>query len=91
VSPAEVEAALVEHPGVLEAAVVGRPDAHGIDKPVAFVVAAPVTPPGDRPTAEELIAFCKQRLASYKRPRDVIFCDDLPKTATGKIQRYKLR
>jgi benzoate-CoA ligase family protein len=87
VCPAEVEATLLTHPGILEAAVVGRPDEFGNDKPVAFVVAAP----GQTPTADELITLCAQRLASFKRPRDVVFCDELPKTATGKIQRFKLR
>jgi benzoate-CoA ligase family protein len=87
VSPAEVEAALVEHADVLEAAVVGRADRDGVVQPVAYVVLLP-----DRaPTAEALIAFCRERLAAFKRPRDVVFVTELPKTATGKIQRYKLR
>jgi len=87
VSPAEVEATLVAHPDVLEAAVVGRSDADGVDRPVAYVVPLP----GRTPAAEDLIAFCTARLAAFKRPREVILVDDLPKTATGKIQRFKLR
>jgi benzoate-CoA ligase family protein len=87
VSPAEVEATLVEHADVLEAAVVGRPDADGVSWPVAYVVRLP----GREPSAAELIDFCRQRLAAFKRPRDVVFVAELPKTATGKIQRYKLR
>jgi benzoate-CoA ligase family protein len=87
VSPAEVEATLVQHPDVLEAAVVGRRTPEGLHEPAAFVVRLP----GRSPKAEELIEFCRERLAAFKRPRQVVFVDDLPKTATGKIQRYKLR
>ncbi len=87
VSPAEVEATLVRHPDVLEAAVVGRRTPEGLREPAAFVVRMP----GRDPEAEELVEFCRERLAAFKRPRQVIFVDDLPKTATGKIQRYKLR
>ncbi|HZD01269.1 MAG TPA: benzoate-CoA ligase family protein [Actinomycetes bacterium] len=87
VSPAEVEATLVQHPDVLEAAVVGRRTAEGLQEPAAYVVRMP----GRSPGAEELTEFCRQRLAAFKRPRQVVFVDDLPKTATGKIQRYKLR
>ncbi len=87
VSPAEVEARLLEHPCVAEVAVVGIPDAEGLDKPVACVVAAP----GTSPDAEELIAFCREGLASFKRPRAVLVVDELPKTATGKLKRYRVR
>jgi benzoate-CoA ligase family protein len=87
VSPAEVEATLVQHPDVQEAAVVGRRTAEGLQEPAAYVV----TLPGRSPGAEELVEFCRERLAAFKRPRQVLFVDDLPKTATGKIQRYKLR
>jgi benzoate-CoA ligase family protein len=87
VSPAEVEATLVQHPDVQEAAVVGRRTADGLHEPAAFVVGLP----GRTPTADELVEFCRERLAAFKRPRRVVFVDDLPKTATGKIQRYKLR
>jgi benzoate-CoA ligase len=87
VSPAEVEATLVQHPDVQEAAVVGRRTPEGLQEPAAYVV----TLPGRSPGAEELVEFCRERLAAFKRPRQVLFVDDLPKTATGKIQRYKLR
>jgi benzoate-CoA ligase len=87
VSPAEVEATLVQHPDVLEAAVVGRRTPDGLHEPAAFVVRLP----GRSPTPAELVEFCRERLAAFKRPRQVVFVDDLPKTATGKIQRYKLR
>jgi benzoate-CoA ligase len=87
VSPAEVEAVLIEHPGVLEAAVVGASDADGLIKPVAFVVAVP-----DRELdADPVLEFCRPRLAGFKRPRRVVVLDELPKTVTGKIQRAKLR
>jgi benzoate-CoA ligase family protein len=87
VSPAEVEAALIEHPGVLEAAVVAQPDQHGLDKPVAYCVAAP----GHQLDPADLDRHCRERLAAFKRPRGFVFLPDLPKTATGKIQRYRLR
>jgi benzoate-CoA ligase family protein len=87
VSPAEVESVLVAHPDVVEAAVVGRADQDGIVRPVAFVV---VRSDGGV-DAEALTGFCRERLASFKRPREVHFVAELPKTATGKIQRYKLR
>ncbi|GAA2844692.1 benzoate-CoA ligase family protein [Nonomuraea rubra] len=85
VSPVEVESRLLEHPQVEEAAVVGLADEHGLDKPVACVVAKGGV------TAEELIQWCRDGLAAFKRPRRVIFLDGLPKTATGKIQRFKIR
>ncbi len=87
VSPAEVEATLAAHPAVLECAVVGRPDRDALVKPAAFVVLRT----GARATEDELIGFVAERIAPYKRPRWVHFVADLPKTATGKIQRYKLR
>ncbi|MET9242519.1 benzoate-CoA ligase family protein [Nonomuraea sp. NPDC003709] len=85
VSPAEVESRLLEHPAVLEAAVVGVADEHGLDKPVACVVAQ------GQVTAEELVQWCRDGLAAFKRPRRVVFLDRLPKTATGKIQRFRVR
>ncbi len=88
VSPAEVEARLLEHPRVLEAAVVGMTDDHGLDKPVAAVV---TDGDGDPVEAAELVAFCRDGLAHFKAPRHVVFVDDLPKTATGKLQRFKVR
>lgn len=90
VSPAEVEAALIQHPAVLEAAVVGQQDADQLIKPKGFVVLREGIAPSE-PLAEELKAHVKATLAPYNYPRWVEFCTELPKTATGKIQRYKLR
>ena len=87
VSPFEVEATLVQHTAVLEAAVIGVPDGEGLTKTKAFVVLKP----GASATVEELKAFVKDKLAPYKYPRQIEFVNDLPKTATGKIQRFKLR
>jgi benzoate-CoA ligase len=87
VSPAEVEAALVSHDAVLEAAVVGAEDEQTLVKPKAFVVLKP----GRTAGADELKAWVKERLAPYKYPRWIEFVAELPKTATGKIQRFKLR
>jgi benzoate-CoA ligase len=87
VSPFEVEATLVQHPAVLEAAVIGVPDAEGLTKTKAFVVLKP----GASASEDELKSFVKDRLAPYKYPRLIEFVVDLPKTATGKIQRFKLR
>ena len=90
VSPFEVEAALVQHPAVLEAAVIGRQDADGLTKTKAFVVLKTGHAPG--PALEETLkAFVKDKLAPYKYPRYLEFIDELPKTATGKIQRFRLR
>ena len=87
VSPFEVEATLVQHPAVLEAAVIGVPDAEGLTKTKAFVVLKA----GAQATDAELKAFVKDKLAPYKYPRQIAFVAELPKTATGKIQRFKLR
>ena len=87
VSPFEVEATLVQHPAVLEAAVIGMADADGLIKSKAFVVLKP----GASADEAELKAFVKDRLAPYKYPRFIEFLTELPKTATGKIQRFKLR
>jgi len=90
VSPVEVESALVTHPAVLEAAVIGKADAADLVKPVAYVVLKS----GYAPTgalSEELRTHVKSQLAPYKYPRWIEFIDELPKTATGKIQRFKLR
>ncbi len=87
VSPFEVEATLVQHPAVLEAAVIGVADADGLTKTKAFVVLK-----SDAQASEaDLKAFVKDRLAAYKYPRQIEFVAELPKTATGKIQRFKLR
>ena len=90
VSPVEIEARLVAHDAVLEAAVVGRADDDELVKPEAWVILADGVSASDT-LAEELKAFCQEGLARYKYPRWVHFTDDLPKTATGKIQRFKLR
>ncbi|MEO8134809.1 MAG: benzoate-CoA ligase family protein [Betaproteobacteria bacterium] len=90
VSPVEVESVLITHPAVLEAAVVGHDDEVQLVKPKAFVVlkAGQAASPA---LAEELQAHVKASLAAYKYPRWIEFIDELPKTATGKIQRFKLR
>jgi benzoate-CoA ligase len=90
VSPFEVEGALLSHPDVLEAAVVGWPDDTGLIKPKAFVVLRAVDRASDS-MARALQEHCKGALAPYKYPRWIEFRADLPKTATGKIQRFKLR
>jgi len=90
VSPAEVESALMEHPSVLEAAVVGKADVDELIKPLAFVIVrAGVEPSGS--LVQELQAHVKATIAPYNYPRWIEFVAELPKTATGKIQRYKLR
>jgi benzoate-CoA ligase len=87
VSPAEVESVLVEHPDVLEAAVVGGRDTAGLETAVAFLVPRS----GHTIDASSIDAHCRKRMAAFKRPRQVITVDALPKTATGKVQRYALR
>jgi len=90
VSPLEVESVLLEHAAVLECAVVGRADADGLIKPSAYVVLKEDAPRQDG-LAEELSGLVKDRLAPYKYPRWIQFVPELPKTSTGKIQRFKLR
>jgi benzoate-CoA ligase family protein len=90
VIPTEVEATLMEHPAVIEAAVVGAADEHGLIKPKAFVTLQDGYKPSPE-LAKELQQFVKSRIAPYNYPRWVEFVDELPKTATGKIQRFKLR
>ncbi len=87
VSPFEVEATLVQHPAILEAAVIGKTDSDGLVKTKAFIVLKA----GQKLTEDEVKVFCKEHLAPYKYPRFVEFVPDLPKTATGKIQRFRLR
>ncbi len=87
VSPAEVESALIEHPDVLEVAVVGAPNTDGLEEVVAFVVPAS----GARPDPAQLEQHCRDRMAAFKRPRRIVVVDELPKTATGKIRRFALR
>jgi benzoate-CoA ligase len=90
VSPVEVENAIVAHDAVLECGVVGHEDHDGLVKPKAFVVLRDDTT-GSPDLARSLQQFVRERLAEYKRPRWVEFVAELPKTATGKIQRFKLR
>jgi len=87
VSPIEVECALIDHPAVLESAVVPYQEDSGLVRPKAFVVLKP----GDPADSAELQEFVRSRLAHYKSPRRIEFVAELPKTASGKIQRYKLR
>ena len=89
-SPFEIEAKLIEHPKVLEAAVVGRADDHGLVKPAAYVVLKTPDEAGEA-LQQALLDHCKGGLAPYKYPRWFTFVDELPKTATGKIQRFRLR
>ena len=87
VSSLEVEECLYRHPKVMEAAVVARPDAHWGETPCAFVT---LRPEAGEATADEIIAWCRERLAKFKAPRTVVF-GPLPKTSTGKIQKFQLR
>jgi benzoate-CoA ligase family protein len=88
VSPAEVEERLLAHEAVAEAAVVGIPDDSGIEKPAALVVR---TPGHEEVDADALIAWCRDGLAAFKRPRRIDFTSELPKTATGKLQRFRVK
>jgi benzoate-CoA ligase family protein len=90
VSPVEVEAALSSHPSVLESAVVGRPDKDNLIKPEAYVVLNAGVEPSDS-LIDELQQYVKTRLTPVKYPRWIVFVSELPKTATGKTQRYILR
>ena len=87
VSPTEVEARIVQHESVAECAVVGHRDADGLEEVVACVVPMP----GTAVDGDQLIAFCREGLAAFKRPRQVLVLEGLPKTATGKIQRVVVR
>jgi benzoate-CoA ligase family protein len=90
VSPVEIESVLIDHEAVQECAVIGRDDGDGLSKPFAYVVLrSHVT--GSPELAAALQQFVRERLADYKRPRGVEFVSELPKTATGKLQRFKLR
>jgi benzoate-CoA ligase family protein len=88
VSPVEVEERLVAHEAVADAAVVGLPDSTGIDKPAALIVRAPGH---DDVTADDLIAWCRDGLASFKRPRTIEFAAEVPRTPTGKLKRFQVR
>ena len=89
-SPFEIEEKLISHPAILESAVVARKDAAGLIKPAAFIV---LNNPdeGSENLKEELTAYLRNSLAPYKFPRWIQFVNELPKTATGKVQRFKLR
>jgi fatty-acyl-CoA synthase len=87
ISSVEVEGVLLRHPAVQEAAVVGLPDTKWGEAPHAFIVLKP----GASATAEELRGFTRERLAHFKTPHTFTFVADLPKTATGKIQKFVLR
>lgn len=90
VSPVEIESRLISHNAVLEAAVVGRSDDDELVKAEAFVI-LDTGHAASEELADELKAFCKSGLARFKYPRWLHFVEELPKTATGKIQRFKLR
>ncbi|MBI2467155.1 MAG: AMP-binding protein, partial [Candidatus Rokubacteria bacterium] len=85
--PREVEEVLYAHPKIAEGAVVGMPDPLMGEDVLAFVVLRP----GERATAEEIIAFCQERLAKFKCPKQVRFVDSLPKSPVGKVLRKELR
>jgi benzoate-CoA ligase len=89
-SPVEVESALTAHPAVREAAVIARDDEVGLTKPAAYVVVHPEFTASDQ-LARSLQNWVVQRLGAYKRPRWIEFLPELPKTGTGKLQRFKLR
>jgi fatty-acyl-CoA synthase len=85
--PAEVERVLLEHPDISECAVIGRPDPRWDEVPVAYVIRRAASPV----TAEDLKAHVLTQLARFKVPRDIVFVDDLPRTALGKVQHFMLR
>ena len=87
VSPTEVEERLRAHPDVAHAVVVSVPDDEGLDKPVACVVLTP----GAAVTTGDLVTWCRDGLAAFKRPRNIVVFDELPTTATGKLQRFRIR
>jgi benzoate-CoA ligase len=89
-SPTEVESALIAHPAVREAAVVARDDENGLTKPAAYVVLN-TDVNGNGALARELQDWVAEKIGAYKRPRWIEFLPELPKTATGKLQRFKLR
>ena len=91
VSPVEVESALLEHDEVLECAVIGQEDDRGLVKPKAWVVLKEGWAEQHKRMEDQLLAHCVATMAAYKRPRWVEIVPELPKTATGKIQRYRLR
>jgi benzoate-CoA ligase len=90
VSPIEVEDALMAHPAVLQAAVVAKHDDNNLIKPKALIVLKQGYEPSEE-LAKEIQMFVKKNIAPYKFPRWIEFIKEMPMTATGKIQRYKLR
>ena len=88
ISSLEVEDVLYRHPGVMEAAVVARPDEKWGESPCAFITVAPDQK--EPPSEDNIVAWCRQNLAGYKIPRTIVF-GPLPKTSTGKIQKFVLR
>jgi long-chain acyl-CoA synthetase len=87
VYPIEVEEALAQHPDVADVAVIGVPDERWGETVKALVVARP----GTAPSAEELVAFARERIAGYKLPRSIDFVDELPRTPSGKVLKRDLR
>jgi acyl-CoA synthetase (AMP-forming)/AMP-acid ligase II len=87
IAPEEVEAVLHSHPKIEEAAVIGIPDEEWGEQPRAIVVLKP----GDTTTAEEIMEYCRERMASFKRPRSVVFVDELPRNPMGKVLKRVLR
>jgi 3-(methylthio)propionyl---CoA ligase len=87
ISSLEVEEVLYRHPGILEAAVVAKPDEKWGETPCAFVT---LKPGAEGLTREDIVAWCRERLAGFKLPRHIVF-EPLPKTATGKVQKHLLR
>jgi len=87
ISSPEIEAALFQNPDVLECAVIGVPHEKWGETPKALIVLKD----GSRETVESLMAFCKENLAGFKRPTSIELVDALPRTATGKLQKFKLR
>nr|CCA65703.1 anthranilate-CoA ligase [Stigmatella aurantiaca Sg a15] len=90
VSPVEVESTLIQHPAVQECAVIGCPDQSRLIKPKAFIILKPEQIPSEA-LIRQITDHCTEKMAAYKRPRWIEFVTELPKTATGKIQRFKLR
>lgn len=85
--PAEVEEVLYKHPKILEAAIIGIPDPDWGERVMAIIVMKA----GEKMTPEEVIEFCRQNMASFKKPRQVKFVDELPKSSTNKVLKYVLR
>jgi fatty-acyl-CoA synthase len=87
ISSPEIEDALYQHPAVLECAVIGIPSEKWGETPLALIIVRP----GESPSADEIISFCREHLAHFKCPTEIDFVDELPRTATGKLQKFRLR